>query len=116
MNAIKGFVTWVGEGLISYYGTISILCGLLAFLIGLVDRTAATEKRVTRAGAAITVPFGLVLIYASIDPTAFQKNDRDSSRTSIPRRYCHSMHLRPGSDKEIGCSFATGCSGNNSSR
>jgi hypothetical protein len=79
MNAIKGFVTWLGEGLISYYGTISIPFGLIAFLVGLFDRTAATEKRVTRAGAAITVPFGLVLIYASIDPTAFKR------MTEIPR-------------------------------
>ena len=66
-------MTWIGEGLIAYYGTISILFGLLAFIGGLFDRTAPIEKRVTRAGAAITVPFGLVLIYASIDPTAFKR-------------------------------------------
>ena len=35
MNALKGFVTWIGEGLISYYGAISILFGLLAFIAGL---------------------------------------------------------------------------------
>jgi hypothetical protein len=66
-------VRWVGEGLISYYGTISILCGLSAFLIGLLDRSADTNKRVTRAGAAVTLPFGFVLIYAALDPSAFKR-------------------------------------------
>lgn len=70
MDALK----WVGETLISYYGTISIVFGIVAFIIGLfVDPSAEPPKRVTRAGAAITLPFGLVLLYASLDPTAFAR-------------------------------------------
>ena len=65
---------WAGEALISYYGTISIVCGILAFILGLVlDPAAQPPKRVTRAGAAITLPFGFVLLYASLDPTAFAR-------------------------------------------
>jgi hypothetical protein len=69
-----GALTWLGEALLSYYGTISITCGLLVFLYGLIfDRTADTSRRVTKAGAAITILFGLVLIYAALDPTALTR-------------------------------------------
>jgi uncharacterized membrane protein (UPF0136 family) len=63
-----------GEALLAYYGTISIVCRLVAFFAGLVfNRSADTHERVTKAGAAITVPFGLVLIYAALDPTALAR-------------------------------------------
>jgi len=69
-----GALTAVGDALILYFGTISVVCGLIAFILGLIfDRSSDNEKRVTRAGAAITLPFGLVLIYAALDPTAFRR-------------------------------------------
>jgi hypothetical protein len=69
-----GPLTYIGEALIEYFGTISIGFGLIAFLAGLIfDRNADVPKRVTRAGAAITLPFGLVLIYAALDPSAFKR-------------------------------------------
>ena len=60
--------------LIPYYGTISACFALLAFLLGLVlDSKADIPTRVTKAGAASTLPFGLVLIYGAIDPSALSR-------------------------------------------
>ena len=57
--------------LISYYGGISVRFGLLSFFLGLLtDRNADIPTRVTKAGAAMTIPFGVVLIGAAIDPSA----------------------------------------------
>jgi hypothetical protein len=59
------------DALIDYFGLISVGFALVAFLTGLVrDPKADTHKRVTSAGAASTIPFGLVLIYAAVNPDA----------------------------------------------
>jgi hypothetical protein len=47
---------------------------LVVFLAGLIfNRSGDTTKRVTQAGAATTIPFGLVLIYAALEPSALKR-------------------------------------------
>jgi hypothetical protein len=66
--------TWVSSALISYFGTISALFVLVAFLVGLWrDPHADIPTRVTRAGAAGTLPFGFVLILCAVDPSSLSR-------------------------------------------
>ena len=74
MGDLIAWGTWISSALISYFGTISVLFVLLAFVIGLRrDPGADIPTRVTRAGAAGTLPFGFVLIVGAIDPSSLSR-------------------------------------------